>query len=76
MVEVHTNVDPNSDSATGVVKSIRNSKLGASTLVGGVSAELVDQRASLRAHLPLAVTIVVASTLIAILLMTGSPFWR
>ena len=72
VVEVHMNVDPNSDSATGVVKSIRNSKLGDSTLVGGVSAELVDQRASLRAHLPLAVTIVVASTLIAILLMTGS----
>ena len=55
-----------------MVKSIRDSKLGASTLVGGVSAELVDQRASLRAHLPLAVMIVVASTLIAILLMTGS----
>jgi uncharacterized membrane protein YdfJ with MMPL/SSD domain len=72
VVEAHMNVDPNSDRATAVVDSIRNSKLGASTLVGGVSAELVDQRASLRAHLPLAVTIVVASTLIAILLMTGS----
>jgi len=66
------NVDPNSDRATEAVKSIRNSALGASTLVGGASAELVDQRASLRAHLPLAVTIVIASTLIAILLMTGS----
>ena len=72
VVEVHMNVDPNSDRATEAVKSIRNSALGASTLVGGASAELVDQRASLRAHLPLAVTIVVASTLIAILLMTGS----
>jgi RND superfamily putative drug exporter len=72
VVEVHTNVDPNSDRATDVVKAIRNSRLGASTLVGGPSAELVDQRASLKAHLPLAVTIVVASTLIAILLMTGS----
>jgi uncharacterized membrane protein YdfJ with MMPL/SSD domain len=72
VVEVHMNVEPNSDRATDVVKSIRNSRLGASTLVGGPSAELVDQRASLRAHLPLAVTMVVASTLIAILLMTGS----
>jgi RND superfamily putative drug exporter len=72
VIQVHTNVDPNSDEATGVVKSIRNSGLGASTLVAGPSAELVDQRASLRDHLPLAVTIVVASTLIAILLMTGS----
>jgi RND superfamily putative drug exporter len=72
VVEIHTNVDPNSDPATGVVESIRNSGLGASTLVTGASAELVDQRASLRDHLPLAVTIVVASTLIAILLMTGS----
>ncbi|MGA8219259.1 MAG: MMPL family transporter, partial [Solirubrobacterales bacterium] len=72
VVEVHTNVDPNSDRATEVVKSIRKSGLGRSTLVGGASAELIDQRASLRAHLPLAVAIVVASTLIAILLMTGS----
>jgi uncharacterized membrane protein YdfJ with MMPL/SSD domain len=72
VVEVHMNVDPNSDVATNVVKSIRNSGLGASTLVAGASAELVDQRASLRAHLPLAVAIVIASTLIAILLLTGS----
>jgi uncharacterized membrane protein YdfJ with MMPL/SSD domain len=72
VVEVHTNVEPNSDRATGVVKSIRNSGLGASTLVGGASAELVDQRTSLRAHLPVAVAIVVTCTLIAILLMTGS----
>jgi RND superfamily putative drug exporter len=72
VVEVHMNVDPNSDRATDAVKSIRDSRLGASTLVGGASAELVDQRASLRAHLPVAVAIVVASTLIAILLMTGS----
>ena len=72
VVEVHMNVDPNSDPATNVVKAIRDSGLGASTLVAGPSAELVDQRASLRAHLPLAVAIVVASTLIAILLLTGS----
>ena len=72
VVEIHMNVDPNSDGATRVVKSIRDSALGAATLVAGPSAELVDERASLRAHLPLAVTIVVASTLIAILLMTGS----
>jgi uncharacterized membrane protein YdfJ with MMPL/SSD domain len=72
VVEVHMNADPNSDLATNVVKSIRASGLGASTLVAGASAELVDQRASLRSHLPLAVAIVIASTLIAILLLTGS----
>jgi uncharacterized membrane protein YdfJ with MMPL/SSD domain len=72
VVEVHMNVDPNSTRATDAVRSIRNSRLGASVLVAGPSAELVDQRSSLRAHIPLAVTIVVASTLIAILLMTGS----
>jgi uncharacterized membrane protein YdfJ with MMPL/SSD domain len=71
VMQIHINVDPNSDRATEVVKSIRDSGL-AKTLVTGPSAELIDQRASLRAHLPLAVTIVVASTLIAILLMTGS----
>jgi uncharacterized membrane protein YdfJ with MMPL/SSD domain len=72
LVELHTNAGPNSDRATRLVDDIRDSRLGASVLVAGASAELVDERASLRAHLPLALTIVVASTLTAILLMTGS----
>jgi uncharacterized membrane protein YdfJ with MMPL/SSD domain len=72
VVELHMNVDPNSNRATDVVKSIRDSGLGRSTLVTGASAELVDQRASLRSHLPLAVAIIIASTLIAIVLLTGS----
>jgi uncharacterized membrane protein YdfJ with MMPL/SSD domain len=72
VVQVHIDVPPNSNRATKVVRSIRDSRIGPAVLVAGPSAELVDQRASLRDHLPLAVTIVVASTLIAILLMTGS----
>jgi uncharacterized membrane protein YdfJ with MMPL/SSD domain len=72
LVEVHTNVNPNSDRATRIVESIRARRRGSSPLVAGSSAELVDQRASLRHHLPIALAIVIASTLIAILLMTRS----
>jgi uncharacterized membrane protein YdfJ with MMPL/SSD domain len=71
VIEVHTNLNPNSDKATHLVESLRSSRV-TSYLVAGSSAELVDQRASLRSHLPLALSIVIASTLIAILLMTGS----
>jgi RND superfamily putative drug exporter len=71
VIEVHTNLNPNSDKATRLVESLRSSRV-TSYLVAGTSAELVDQRASLRSHLPLALSIVIASTLIAILLMTGS----
>jgi uncharacterized membrane protein YdfJ with MMPL/SSD domain len=72
VTQVHTNKDPNSDVATALVHDIRIWRPTRSLLVAGSSAELVDQRASLGEHLPLAVTIVIASTLIAILLMTGS----
>ena len=72
VVDVHTHLDPNSNRATQLVHSIRAWRPHSSLLVAGRSAELVDQRASLRRHLPLALSIVIASTLIAILLMTGS----
>ena len=45
---------------------------GARALISGTSAELEDQRASLREHLPLALAIVLVTTFVALLLMTGS----
>ena len=41
-------------------------------LVGGRTAEFVDQKASLAAHLPLAVLLVVGTTFVVLFLMTGS----
>jgi RND superfamily putative drug exporter len=42
------------------------------TLVGGRTAEFVDQRESIGSHLPLALAIVALATLIVLFLMTGS----
>jgi RND superfamily putative drug exporter len=45
---------------------------GASVLVGGASADFVDFQASLSDHLPYALAIVIAATLVILFLMTGS----
>ncbi len=45
---------------------------GANVQVGGSSAEFVDFQSSLKSHLPLAVAIIVVTTLIILFLMTGS----
>jgi RND superfamily putative drug exporter len=45
---------------------------GATALVGGGSADFVDFQASLSAHLPIALAIVVIATLVILFLMTGS----
>ena len=68
VVEIHMNVDPNSDGATRVVKSIRDSALGSSDAGRRPQREaLVDERASLRATCRWRCGwIVVASTSIAI----------
>jgi uncharacterized membrane protein YdfJ with MMPL/SSD domain len=69
LVTVHTRGNPYSGAALDLVRSIRSDQRG---LVTGTSAELVDQRSSLRDHLPLAIAIVLASTMIALALMTRS----
>jgi uncharacterized membrane protein YdfJ with MMPL/SSD domain len=65
-------VDPYSDAAVGAVDQARSIDWGAPAAVGGSTAELVDQRASISAHVPIALAIVVASTLVVLFLMTGS----
>ena len=71
-IEAPLSIQPSSDQARELVEMARSLDWGARVLVTGPSAELVDQRSSLADHLPLAVGIVVATTVIAILLMTGS----
>jgi uncharacterized membrane protein YdfJ with MMPL/SSD domain len=57
-----------------LVKEIRGlpDPAGATVLVTGLSANFVDFQQSLKDHLPIALAIVVVSTLIVLFLMTGS----
>ena len=61
-----------SDVATDLIEKLREVSWGADALVTGPSAELVDQRESLQAHLPYALAIIVAVTIAALFVMTGS----
>jgi uncharacterized membrane protein YdfJ with MMPL/SSD domain len=63
-----------SERAKATVRRIRDlpSPPGATVLVTGAAAHFVDFQSSLEAHLPLALTIVVAATLAILFAMTGS----
>jgi uncharacterized membrane protein YdfJ with MMPL/SSD domain len=56
------------------VRQIRNlpEPAGAQVLVSGATADFVDFQSSLSDHLPLAVAIIIVSTLVILFLMTGS----
>jgi RND superfamily putative drug exporter len=63
-----------SEASQATVKRIRtlDPPPGATVLVGGASADFVDFQGSLGRHLPIALAIVVLSTLTILFLMTGS----
>jgi RND superfamily putative drug exporter len=61
-----------SSSSQSVVTEIRGLRVGYPTLVGGTTADFVDLQASLGRHLPLAIGLVAATTLLILFLMTGS----
>ncbi|HEX5593611.1 MAG TPA: MMPL family transporter [Solirubrobacterales bacterium] len=63
-----------SEASKETVKAIRDlpEPAGATVLVGGASADFVDFQASLSDHLPYALAIVIAATLVILFLMTGS----
>jgi putative drug exporter of the RND superfamily len=71
-VDAQLRVDPYSDAATQTVRNVRSQPWAAEALVGGAPAELVDQRHSLGSHLPVALALIVASTVLILFLMTGS----
>ena len=72
VVSVGTEKGPYSDVAIDLVEELREVSWGGTAQVTGPSAELVDQRESLEAHLPYALAIIVAATVAALLVMTGS----
>jgi RND superfamily putative drug exporter len=63
-----------SDASQATVEQIRDlpTPPGTTALVGGGSADFVDFQASLESHLPIALAIIVISTLVILFLMTGS----
>ena len=64
-------VDPLSESGQRIVSEIRDI-LPAGSLLGGRAAELADQRASVAAHTPVAIAIVVMTSLVLLAAMTRS----
>jgi uncharacterized membrane protein YdfJ with MMPL/SSD domain len=61
-----------SDPAQALVADIRDAPAPFPTQVGGLAASFVDQKDSLAAHLPWAILIVAATTIVALFVMTGS----
>ena len=63
-----------SDESQATVKAIRDlpAPPGATVLVGGATADFIDFQSSLAEHLPIALAIVILSTLVILFLMTGS----
>lgn len=61
-----------SDASVALVGRLRGVPCAGVTSVGGVAADFVDQRAALARGLPVAVGVIVAVTLVALFLMTGS----
>ena len=60
------------DATLDLVSDIRNTDAPGKVLVGGASAEQVDQVKSIAANIPLALTILAVLTFITLFLMTGS----
>jgi RND superfamily putative drug exporter len=61
-----------SDSSTAIVTAIRALPGDHPVLVAGATAQFMDLQSSLRAHLPLAITIVALVTVVVLFVLTGS----
>ena len=72
MIDVGTSAGRNSNAGQRLVDRMRAVPSIYPVLVGGDSASLVDQKASLVSHLPWALAILVGATLFVLFLMTGS----
>jgi uncharacterized membrane protein YdfJ with MMPL/SSD domain len=71
-IDLHSDAGNFSAVSLAIVKQVRSTTAPFPVLVGGQSAAFYDLQASLRSHLPLAVAIVVLSTLVLLFLATGS----
>jgi uncharacterized membrane protein YdfJ with MMPL/SSD domain len=74
VIEAINNSSYITDSSRNIVKEIRDlpDPAGSTVLVTGAAAHFVDFQHSLRANAPIALAIVIVSTLIVLFLMTGS----
>jgi len=63
-----------SEASQATVKQLRRIEPppGSTLLIGGATADFVDFQSSLKRHMPIALAIVVVSTLVVLFLMTGS----
>lgn len=61
-----------SEASEDLLAEIRATPTDLDVLVGGLTASFVDERSSLASNLPLAIVVVVAVTIIALFVMTGS----
>ena len=71
-IDVHTTGGGLAGSTLDVVKGIRSLESPLHVEVGGSSATFIDLQASLAAHLPIAIAIVITATVLLLFLMTGS----
>jgi uncharacterized membrane protein YdfJ with MMPL/SSD domain len=71
-VSVVAGVDALSDEGQDVLRELRDIEWPSATLIGGRTAELVDQKQSLEDHIPLAIAIIAILTLITLWIVTGS----
>ncbi|MGH2991385.1 MAG: MMPL family transporter [Solirubrobacterales bacterium] len=71
-LSIVASVDPLSDEGQALLREIRSLDWPFPTLVGGRTAELVDQKESLERHLPLAIAIIAVVTVLILWAATGS----
>lgn len=71
-IDVYSTSDGLSTASQALVRDIRATRAPFPTQVGGLSASFVDQKDSLKAHLPLAIGLIALTTIVALFLMTGS----
>ncbi len=71
-IDVYADAPSLDQSTQDLVAAVRDTPAPYPTLVGGLSASFVDQQESLAAHLPYAIAVIAATTIVALFLMTGS----
>jgi putative drug exporter of the RND superfamily len=72
--QVIPSIDPSSEAAEALVKRIRAGSAPFETEVGGLSAQLVDTKASLFGRLPIAMGLIALATFVMLFLAFGSLF--
>ena len=72
MIQVVSRADPHTPTSEDLVRTIRGIPAPFDVEVGGRTADFIDQKQSLAEHIPLALAVLVAGTLLVLFLMTGS----